>query len=723
MRASLAVAFVLAFVFPSGLRAQDKLEPEVEKFKARLGEAGGDRLRQDILAYVRTHAGSKGAVQASGLLNELPSPLDKLDKEQIPELDRFEWQPKELVAVLGEHRGRQGSPCTCVVWTPDGKRIVSGGHNGYVRIWDATTLREIARTSTGTYTTCMAVSRDSKTLAAGHVYGGLWVWDISGEKPVQTGHFQIGTSQVHSVDISADGKLLAAGVYDGMVHTFDLMGSKPKERTQLAGHKSAARSVQFAPSSKQLAAGATDGTVRFWNFMDDSVKELGSLEVHTAAISCMTYHSRGNQILAGTDDGHIIKVNLGAKFTRGSAHKTPFGITAINFSPGGVVTTAHTDGILRQWATLNVAMPKASLEIPGHFGILSDCAYSPDGRMIATCGHDWTIRQWQLAPRILERFPLKGHWSLVHRHQFAPDGMTIATGSEDRTARIWNLTKNAPTQAAQFNHPKENQPIWTVAHTPDGKTLATGGAAGIVRLWNLTRNSEIKALPPMPHHVNHLFFMPDGQRLLVGSHNKVLMWNTTTAREIFRFEGHKERINGMTLSGDGRYVLTGTGYYKYKDGKIVTVAGKYVYEDCAVRMWDTRDGKSKKEVTDLETPVSHLEFAPDGRTFACANWNVPSQIWEASLEGIKKIADIKNSSSYSHVQAFSPDGKIMATLGNDYKLRITEIATDKILKAWTMNEYIGKIAFTPDSRYLAVAIQTGPVYLLRLQDPPAGKSN
>ena len=34
------------------------------------------------------------------------SPLDRLDAANIPQAERFSWQPKELVAVLGEHRRR-----------------------------------------------------------------------------------------------------------------------------------------------------------------------------------------------------------------------------------------------------------------------------------------------------------------------------------------------------------------------------------------------------------------------------------------------------------------------------------------------------------------------------------------------------------------------------------------------------------------------------------------
>jgi hypothetical protein len=44
---------------------------------------------------------AKPVVPAAG-----PSPLDKLDPAQIPASERFDWQPKHLVAVLGEHRQR-----------------------------------------------------------------------------------------------------------------------------------------------------------------------------------------------------------------------------------------------------------------------------------------------------------------------------------------------------------------------------------------------------------------------------------------------------------------------------------------------------------------------------------------------------------------------------------------------------------------------------------------
>src|SRR5215469_12017804 len=60
------------------------------------------------------------------------SPLDRLNPKNIPALERFDWQPKELVAVLGEHRGRQGASAMAVAFSPDGKVLASAGANGIV---------------------------------------------------------------------------------------------------------------------------------------------------------------------------------------------------------------------------------------------------------------------------------------------------------------------------------------------------------------------------------------------------------------------------------------------------------------------------------------------------------------------------------------------------------------------------------------------------------------
>src|SRR4051812_16660396 len=91
---------LLLLVLPAAVAA-DKLDPAVERFRDLAGKPGLDReqLRHEIASFVRFNVGKAVSPQAAAVLNQLPSPLDRLDPKTIPALDVFDWQPKDLVAV------------------------------------------------------------------------------------------------------------------------------------------------------------------------------------------------------------------------------------------------------------------------------------------------------------------------------------------------------------------------------------------------------------------------------------------------------------------------------------------------------------------------------------------------------------------------------------------------------------------------------------------------
>src|SRR5262249_3900109 len=95
-------------------------------------------------AFVGWGGGAPLARPSDDKAPEKPSPLDALDPRQVPAEERFDLQPKGLVAVLGSHRGRHWGEVTAVAFRPDGKQIASSGFDGAVRIWQAETLRQVA---------------------------------------------------------------------------------------------------------------------------------------------------------------------------------------------------------------------------------------------------------------------------------------------------------------------------------------------------------------------------------------------------------------------------------------------------------------------------------------------------------------------------------------------------------------------------------------------------
>jgi hypothetical protein len=130
---------------------------------------------------------------ATATMTSPRSLLDFLNPDAIPAGDHLGWQPEELVAVLGEHKGRHWGMVRCVSWRPNGKQIVSGGDDLFIRIWDAESMQEWAVLYGHTRPVlAVAFSPDGKTLISGSADKTVRVWDLSGEEPkegsVLTGH-------------------------------------------------------------------------------------------------------------------------------------------------------------------------------------------------------------------------------------------------------------------------------------------------------------------------------------------------------------------------------------------------------------------------------------------------------------------------------------------------------------------------------------------------------
>jgi WD40 repeat protein len=65
-------------------------------------------------------------------------------------------------------------------------------------------------------------------------------------------------------------------------------------------------------------------------------------------------------------------------------------------------------------------------------------AVSPDGKMLASCSWDETVRIWDVTAQ-LERHRLEGHGGPVYSVAFAPDGKSLASAGGDGAVRLWEL--------------------------------------------------------------------------------------------------------------------------------------------------------------------------------------------------------------------------------------------------------------------------------------------
>jgi WD domain, G-beta repeat/KAP family P-loop domain len=114
----------------------------------------------------------------------------------------------------------------------------------------------------------------------------------------------------------------------------------------------------------------------------------------------------------------------------------------------------------------------------GHDGLVRHCAFSSDGRLLATASVDRTARLWDVATG-RQQAVLQGHRKAVLHCAFSPDGRLLATASDDGTARLWHVAIGHE-QAVLQGHTER---VLHCAFSPDGRLLATGSFDRTARLW------------------------------------------------------------------------------------------------------------------------------------------------------------------------------------------------------------------------------------------------
>lgn len=693
-------------------------EAELQRLLERAGSGNKLQVRQEVLVFQQKHYGTTQAVKAAALLRDLPSPLDQLDAKAIPALEKFDWHPKETVAIVGEHRGRQGGAVTSVLYSRNGKWLVSGSTNGYVRVWDPTTMRLVHTFghSHGAY--CLAFTKDNTTLAHGGGDGQVRLWHMAETKPKDKGLLKVASTPLYGVAFSPSGKWLAAGGSDTRLYLWDLSADPPREATGANAHTGTIHAVAYSPSGNVIASGGADKTIRLWTVNpNNDMVEKASIEAHAGAVLCLAFHpTEDKTLLSGGADGVVRVWNVGAKLTPRSAVKLKHGaVNAVAFSASGkTVAAAFADGAVRTWGMGPALLEKATLE--GHKGATTGVSFSPDGTTIASGSADWTVRQWPAVsgPKPRDKTITRGHLSHVYALAFAPDGAGLASGSYDATARLWDLAAAEPKE--QTPSLKADAAIYTLAFAPDGKQVAAAGGAIVFRSYDCTTGRVVNVFSGHTGHVARIAWSPDGRFLASAANDKTArLWNARTGKSEGVVTAFETFVNGVAFSPDARQLACTSGHYLYdKNGQIVIKNSEIIFNDSTVRLYEMPGLKETYRYTYDKALMGAVTFTPDGRLVLAGSSDTLLRQWDAQKPATMPDIAYKGGHGGISTLACSPDGRWLATYGPDHRVQLFDLATKKKVREWILGEQYGSIAFAPDSRHLAVGVGTGVVMIWRL---------
>jgi eukaryotic-like serine/threonine-protein kinase len=497
-------------------------------------------------------------------------------------------------------------------------------------------------------------------------------------------------------DFAGDSERVFVRAIDGKIAIVNLRTGEIEGL--FADHQEDIIYLDVSRDGKRLAAaGRTKGLVRVWDIATRQV--IAEIRAHGGiGVHTVALSHDGKLLATGSTDA-ITKVwdVATGQLLHTSNHEG--WVRSVAFSPdGNILAISNAKEPYPKGALTFLDLRTFQKIAAPDFTVGALCVvFSADGELLAAASRDGRVRVWKVASRKLLR-ELPTHRGIVWSVAFSPDGKLVASGGQDRALSVCEIETGR--EIARGYAADE---VRAVAFLPDLSTEPKVVSTGFdgTKIWDLKKIGLPTVVGPASGSIHSVTLSPNGMRIATGGGFVMEEWELPAGNRI-AFQ-HKQRLDYWSLDFS-------------PDGNLLAAGGGNTWWDSFIDLREVHTGRLINSLKGHASQVLSQAFSPDGRTLATAG-DRTVKLWDVAT-GQERMS-INAHDDILWAVAFSPDSQRLVSGCYDGSAKVWDVTTgNELLKLKAHNYQIYTTKFSPDGKIIA----TGSAdWLVKLWDSATGR--
>ncbi|MCU0430916.1 MAG: WD40 repeat domain-containing protein [Cytophagaceae bacterium] len=287
---------------------------------------------------------------------------------------------------------------------------------------------------------------------------------------------------IYALEHDTDPRYFFSAGGDGMVVRWDI--KNPADGWMLAKVEKSIYALQLVPQQNQLLIGENFEGIHLVSLEDK--KKLASSRITEASIfDIKILH---DLILVACGNGELVLLHYPDLSTIRHLPLSAASLRTIAISPDGTLAAiGGSDHFIR---ILDIRTLKITETFKAHENSIFSLQFSPDGTFLFSAGRDAHLKCWKVKESFASQQDIVAHMYAINHITYRKDGKLMATCSMDKSVKVWDTATmrllKVIDKARHTGHATSvNKLLWSEYHD----TLISCSDDRSISLWNIQLNT------------------------------------------------------------------------------------------------------------------------------------------------------------------------------------------------------------------------------------------